>query len=154
MDKYPFRTDIVRKCPELAEGPVVEANAREFKPRVSRRVNRYRSLLQDKSFSLTIRTDDGRTLLETRVEHLHQAFQRLIDWSVGEAAHDVSAAISGPNGFHTRHRIKDSGDFAWIENDQTSETGVCPRGNVAHEVSLIVEPDDDRARPGAVFSNH
>jgi hypothetical protein len=83
---------------------------------VSHRVSRYRSFLQDKSFSLTIRADDGRTLLETRVEHLHQAFQRLIDWSVDEAAHDVSAAISGPNGFHISHRINDSRDFAWIEN--------------------------------------
>jgi hypothetical protein len=46
--------------------------------------------------------------LETRVEHLHQAFQRLIDWSVGEATRDVSAAINGPNGFHTSNRIKDS----------------------------------------------
>jgi hypothetical protein len=87
MNKYPFRKDVVE---------------------VSHRIKR---------FSLTIRTDDGRTLLETRVEHLHQAFQRLIDWSLGEAARDVCAAISGPNGFHTSHRIKDSGDFAWIEND-------------------------------------
>jgi hypothetical protein len=35
-----------------------------------------------KSFSLTIRADDGATLLETYVEYMHQAFQRLIDWSI------------------------------------------------------------------------
>jgi hypothetical protein len=69
------------------------------------------------SFSLTIRSNDGRTLLETRVEHMHQAFQRLIDWSLGEGGFDVSAAIKGPNGFYANHRIKASGDFAWIESD-------------------------------------
>jgi potassium-dependent mechanosensitive channel len=35
----------------------------------------------------------GRTLLETRVEYMHQAFQRLIDWSIGETGYDVSAVM-------------------------------------------------------------
>ena len=81
--------------------------------------NRSGGFLQDKSFSLTIRSTDDRTLLETRVEHLHQAFQRLIDWSVGEARCDVSAVISGPNGFYTDHRLKASEDFSWIERNET-----------------------------------
>jgi hypothetical protein len=51
----------------------------------------------------------------TRVEHLHQAFQRLIDWSIGEVDKDVSEVISGPNGFCSNHRIKASPDFGWIE---------------------------------------
>jgi hypothetical protein len=72
-----------------------------------------------KGFSLTIRADDGSTMLQTNVDYIHQAFQRLIDWSIGEAGYDVSAAISGPNGFYTNHRIKALGDFAWIESDQT-----------------------------------
>src|SRR5882757_2180338 len=75
--------------------------------------NRSRGFLQGKSFSLTIRSNDNRTLLETRVEHLHQAFQRLIDWSIGEARCDVCAVISGPNGFYTDHRLKASEDFSW-----------------------------------------
>jgi len=50
---------------------------------------------------------------------MHQAFQRLIDWSIGETGYDVSAVISGPNGFYTNHRIKASGDFAWIESHRT-----------------------------------
>ena len=72
-----------------------------------------------KGFSLTIRGDDGSTMLETDVDHMHQAFQRLIDWSIDEVDKDVSAVISGPNGFYTNHRIKALGDFAWIESDQT-----------------------------------
>jgi len=72
-----------------------------------------------KGFSLTIRADDGSTMLETDVDHMHQAFQRLIDWSIDEVDKDVSAVISGPNGFYTNHRIKASGDFAWIESDRT-----------------------------------
>jgi hypothetical protein len=32
-----------------------------------------------KSFSLTIRANDGSTLLATRAEYMHQAFQSLID---------------------------------------------------------------------------
>jgi hypothetical protein len=42
----------------------------------------------DKQFSLIIRADDGSTMLETRVEHRHQAFQRLIDWSIDELDRD------------------------------------------------------------------
>ena len=53
------------------------------------------------------------------VEYMHQAFQRLIDWSIGETGYDVSAVISGPNGFYTNHLIKDSGDFAWIDSHRT-----------------------------------
>ena len=69
----------------------------------------------EKHFSLTIRGDDGSTMLETRVEHMHQAFQTLIDWSIDEADQDVSAVISGPDGFYSNHRIKASPDFGWIE---------------------------------------
>jgi hypothetical protein len=75
--------------------------------------------------SLTIRTADGSTLLETRVEHMHQAFQTLIDWSMNETGQDLCAAISGPNGFYTNHRIKASRDFRWIESeDAISEMSV------------------------------
>jgi hypothetical protein len=80
-------------------------------------LSRHRRPLKDESFSLTIRADDGGTLLETRVEYMHQAFQRLIDWSIGETGYDVSAVISGPNGFHFNQQIKAPGDFAWIESD-------------------------------------
>ena len=68
-----------------------------------------------KGFSLTVRRDDGSTMLETNVDYMHQAFQRLIDWSTGDVGQDVSAVISGPNGFYTNHQIKASQDFAWIE---------------------------------------
>jgi hypothetical protein len=81
--------------------------------------NRSRGFLQDESFSLSIRSNDDRTLLETRFEHLHQAFQGLIDWSIGEASCDVRAVISGPNGFYTNHRLKASEDFSWIERNET-----------------------------------
>ena len=70
-----------------------------------------------KGFSLTIRADDGSTVLQTNVDYIHQAFQSLIDWSVGDVGQDV---ISGPNGFHANHRIKASQDFAWIEEEQAS----------------------------------
>ena len=56
------------------------ADAKYCEPRVAHRVNRYRNL--DKGFSLTIRADDGSTLLETHVEYMHQAFSkadRLVD---------------------------------------------------------------------------
>jgi hypothetical protein len=49
-----------------------------------------------KSFLLTIRADDGSTMLQTNVDYMHQAFQRLIDWSIDEVDHDVCAVISGP----------------------------------------------------------
>jgi hypothetical protein len=119
MNKYAFQTDPARKCTEIAEGSGTgaAANAKQCEPRAYYGVNRCRRLLQDKSFSLIIRSDDGRTLLETRAEYMHQAFQRLIDWSIGDAGQDVCAAISGPNGFYTNHRIKASEDFAWIEGD-------------------------------------
>jgi hypothetical protein len=61
-----------------------------------------------KSFSLMIRADDGSTLLETHVDYMHQAFQRLIDWSINETCQDVCAVITGPNGFYKKHRIKAS----------------------------------------------
>ena len=67
-----------------------------------------------KGFLLTIRADDGSTMLQTNIDYIHQAFQRLIDWSIGEVGQDASAAISGPNGFYANHRIKASQDFAWI----------------------------------------
>jgi len=116
MNQYAFGMDGVGRCEEKTEGLVRGANA---KPIVHDELSRHPRPLKDESFSLTIRADDGRTLLETRVEHMHQAFQRLIDWSIGEAGYEVSAAISGPNGFYTKHRIKTLGDFAWPESDQT-----------------------------------
>jgi hypothetical protein len=78
-----------------------------------------------KGFSLTIRADDGSTMLETAVNHMHQAFQRLIDWSIDEVDQDACATVSGPNGFYANHRIKASRDFAWIESEEAiSETSV------------------------------
>ena len=61
------------------------------------------------------------TLLEIGAEHMHQAFQRLIDWSIDEAGQDACAAISGPNGFYTNRRIKASRDFGWIESGAISQ---------------------------------
>ena len=90
MNNYALQTDLAHRHKEMAKG-----------------------------FSLTIRADDGSTMLQTNVDYIHQAFQRLIDWSIGEIGYDVSAAVSGPNGFYTNHRIKASGDFAWIESDRT-----------------------------------
>jgi hypothetical protein len=43
-------------------------------------------------------------MLETRVEHLHKAFQTLIDWSIDEVAQDICAVISGPIDFSSNHR--------------------------------------------------
>jgi hypothetical protein len=102
-----------------SSGMVTAANTNQGESRSYSLRNQSRGLLQDKSFSLTIRSDDDRTLLETRVEHLHQAFQGLIDWSIGEANCDVRAVISGPNGFYTNHRLKASEDFSWIERNET-----------------------------------
>src|SRR6476660_5874604 len=59
-----------------------------------------------KGFSLTIRADDGSTMLQTNVDYIHQAFQRLIDWSIGAVDQDVCAVISGPKGFYANNRIK------------------------------------------------
>jgi hypothetical protein len=47
----------------------------------------------EKGFSLTIRADDGSAMLQTNVEYIHQAFQRLIDWSIGAVGQDVCAII-------------------------------------------------------------
>ena len=118
MNKYAFLTQPACKDTEIAEGygRLAEARAKHCEPRVSPS-NRYRSPLQDKSFSLTIRADDGSMLLDAHVEYMHQAFQRLIDWSIDETGQDVCAVITGPNGFYTNHRIKASRDFGWIESE-------------------------------------
>ena len=119
MNKYAFLTEPARKDTEIAEGygRLAAANAKHCEPRTSHGVNRYRSLLQDKSFSLIVRADDGSTLLEAHVEYMHQAFQTLIDWSIDETSQDACAVITGPNGFYTNHRIKASRDFDWIESE-------------------------------------
>ena len=76
-----------------------------------------------KGFSLIIRADDGSTLLETHVDYMHQAFQRLIDWSIEEVGRDACAVITGPNGFYKKHRIKASRDFDWIESKESVSEG-------------------------------
>jgi hypothetical protein len=116
MNKYAFLTEPARRGTEMTEafGRRAAADAKYCEPRVAHRVNRYRNL--DKGFSLTIRADDGSTLLETHVEYMHQAFRRLIDWSINETSQDVCAVIVGPNRFYTDHRIKASPDFSWIES--------------------------------------
>jgi hypothetical protein len=121
MNQCAFQADGVGRYAEKAEGLVrgVGAKAKQPAPGVHDELRRHPRPLKDESFSLTIRANDGRTLLETRVEYMHQAFQRLIDWSIGETGYDVSAVINGPNGFYTNQRIKASGDFAWIESDRT-----------------------------------
>ena len=119
MNQYAFRADRVGKYAEKAEGLVlgVGAKAKQPGPGVHDELSRHRRPINDENFSLTIRADDGGTLLQTRVEHIHQAFQKLIDWSIGEADYDVSASISGPNGFHFNQQIKAPEDFAWIESN-------------------------------------
>ena len=92
MNKYAFLTEPARKGTELA----VDSES------------------AGKGFSLIIRTDDGSTMLETDVDYMHQAFQRLIDWSIEEVDRDACAVITGPNGFYTDHRIKASPDFSWM----------------------------------------
>ncbi|MGA8655619.1 MAG: hypothetical protein WB586_05670 [Chthoniobacterales bacterium] len=79
MYKYAFLADPARKGSEIAEdsGRVATANAKHWEPRAYQGVNRYRSLLEDKSFSLTIKADDGSTLLKTRVEYLVGMFAQL-----------------------------------------------------------------------------
>ena len=118
MNIYAFLTDPARKGTEIAEGygRLAVPNAKHCEPRASHGVNRYRSLLQDKSFSLIVKADDGSTLLEAHVEYMHQAFQTLIDWSIDETSQDACAVITGPNGFCTNHRIKASRDLDWIES--------------------------------------
>src|SRR5580704_15786970 len=91
MNNYDLQTDLASRRKKMADG-----------------------------FSLTIRADDGSTMLQTNVDYIHQAFQRLIDWSIGDVGQDVCAVISGPNGFYANHRIKASQDFAWIEEGKTS----------------------------------
>ena len=119
MNKYAFLTEPVRHGTEITEsyGRFAAANAKHCEPRTPQVVNRYRSPLQDKSFSLTVRADDGSTLLEVHVESMHQAFQTLIDWSIDETGQDACAVITGSNGFYTNHQIKASRDFDWIENE-------------------------------------
>jgi hypothetical protein len=103
MNKYAFLTGPARKGTEMAEG--------------------FGSVA--KGFSLTIRADDGSTMLKTDVDYMHQAFQKLIDWSIDEVGQDACATISGPNAFYANHRIKASRDFGWIESEEAlSETFV------------------------------
>ncbi len=98
MDRYRFLTDRIHA--EMNEG-------------------------SGKAFSLTIRSDLGCILLETRAQYMHQAFQRLIDWSAKEISQDVCAIITGPNGFYANHRIKASRDFGWVECEEAlSETSL------------------------------
>ena len=119
MNKYAFLTKPARKNAEIAEsyGRFSAANAQHCEPR--RFTGKSLSKSAEKSFSLTVRADDGSTLLETHVEYMHQAFQRLIDWSIEEIDQDVCAVITGPNGFYTKHRIKASQDFSWIESKES-----------------------------------
>jgi hypothetical protein len=91
MNNYALQTDLSQRRKEMAKG-----------------------------FSLTIRADDGSTVLQTNVDYIHQAFQRLIDWSIGDVGQDVFAVIRGPNGFYANHRIKASQDCAWIEEEKVS----------------------------------
>jgi hypothetical protein len=119
MNKCAFLTEPAHKGTEITEsyGSFAAANAKHCEPRTAQGVNRDRSLLQDKSFSLTVRADDGSMLFEVHVESMHQAFQTLIDWSIDETSQDACAVITGPNRFYTNHRIKASRDFDWIENE-------------------------------------
>ena len=118
MDKHAFGENRARKGTEEVQGSagVDVATAKQCEPRAFHGINRYGSLSKDRRFSLTIRSTDGCKLLETRVGHMHQAFQRLIDWSINETSQDVCAVIIGPNRFYTDHRIKASPDFSWIES--------------------------------------
>ena len=122
MNKYAFLTKPVRKDAVIAEGSgrLAPAYAKHCEPRgVSRGKSLSKSLTGiNKNFSLIIRADDGSTLLETHVDFMHQAFQRLIDWSLDQVERDVCAVISGPNGFYANHRIKASRNFGWIESEE------------------------------------
>ena len=117
MNKYAFLTEPACQGTEITEsyGRFAAVNAKHCERRTPQGVNRYRNL--EKSFSLTIRTNDDSTLLEAHVEYMHQAFQALIDWSMDETSQDACAVITGPNGFYTNHRIKASRNFDWIENE-------------------------------------
>jgi len=127
MNKYAFLAEPAHKNAEMAEnyGRFSAADAEHCEPRgVSRGKSLSKSLTGiNKNFSLTIRADDGSTLLETHVDYMHQAFQRLIDWSIDETGQDVCAVITGPNGFYKKHRIKASRDFAWIESKESVSEG-------------------------------
>ncbi len=101
MNKYAFLTDPARKGTEIAEGygRLAVPNAKHCEPRASHGVNRYRSLLQDKSFSLIVKGDDGSTLLEAHVGYMHQAFQTLIDWSIDETVRMLARLSLDQMGF-------------------------------------------------------
>ena len=128
MNKYAFLTEPVRKDAVRAEssGRLAVAYAKHYEPRgVSRGKSLSKSLTGiNKNFSLIIRADNGSTLLETHFDYMHQAFQRLIDWSIDETGQDVCAVITGPNGFYKKHRIKASRDFGWIEKESASEVSL------------------------------
>jgi hypothetical protein len=108
MNKYAFLTKPVRKNTEVADAAAYRGKSLSKSPTGI-----------NKSFSLIIRADDDSTLLETHVDYMHQAFQRLIDWSTNETCQDVCAVITGPNGFYKKHRIKASRDFDWIESKES-----------------------------------
>ena len=110
MNKYAFLTKPARKATE-GHGRLSAAYRGKSLSKSPTAIN--------KSFSLIIRRDDGSTLLETHVDYMHQAFQRLIDWSINETCQDVCAVITGPNGFYKKHRIKASRDFDWIESKES-----------------------------------
>ena len=112
MNKYAFLTKPAHKD-RVAEG-YGRLSAAYWGKSLSKSPTRI-----NKSFSLVIRAEDGSTLLETHVDYMHQAFQRLIDWSINETVQDVCAVITGPNGFYKKHRIKASRDFDWIESKES-----------------------------------
>src|SRR5271169_1059305 len=67
MNKYALLTEPARRGTEMTDsyGRLAAFDAKYCDPRVSHRINRYRNL--DKGFLLTIRADNGSTLLETQV---------------------------------------------------------------------------------------
>jgi hypothetical protein len=128
MNKYVLLTEPVRKAAVRAEssGRLAVAYAKHYEPRGDSWGKSLSKSLTgiNKNFSLIIRADNGSTLLETHVDYMHQAFQRLIDWSIDETGQDVCAVITGPNGFYKKHRIKASRDFGWIEKESASEVSL------------------------------
>jgi hypothetical protein len=117
MNKYAFLTKPARKNTEAAEchGSLAAAYRDKSLSKSPTGIN--------KNFSLIIRADDGSTLLETHVDYMHQAFQRLIDWSINETCQDVCAVVTGPNGFYKKHRIKASRYFDWVESKESVSEG-------------------------------
>jgi hypothetical protein len=110
MNNYSFRAALAVNTAEKLEGcQRVPGNAKNSE------VKLHRGIFREEGFSLTIRSVDGRTLLDSHWKYLHQAFRRLIDWSIDDTGEDVFAVITGPNGFRTRHTIEGSLDFSWIE---------------------------------------